>query len=78
MRTHKDSRLPLTQAFVGIFAVVAAQGVMGTMKIGKLRFLRSAFPCAFAFLKLSHDPCAAITVENGKKRLGTRTKSGGN
>ena len=30
-----------------------------------------AFPCAFAFLKLSHDPLAATTVENPKKHLGT-------
>ena len=30
-----------------------------------------AFLCAFAFLKLSHDPWAATTVENPKKHLGT-------
>ena len=47
----------LPRRYLGFSAVVKAQGV---------------FPCVFVFLKLSCHPCAATTVENPKKTLGTR------
>ena len=49
------------------------QGVMG--KTGSALLKHKGYPCAFAFLKLSHDPCVTTTVEKPKKRLGTRQLS---
>lgn len=44
-------------------------------KLEALSFTHEAYHCAFAFLKLSHDPCATTTFEKPKKRLGTRQLS---
>ena len=44
-------------------------------KLEALCFKHKGYPCAFAFLKLSHDPCVTTTVEKPKKRLGTRQLS---
>ena len=60
--------------FLGISAVVEAQEVMGRTKNGSRCSAFQVEPslAAFAFLSLTHEPCAETTVKNPKKRLGTR------
>ena len=58
--------------FLGFSAVIAAKRVMGSA----FDFSWQVFPCAFALSMLCHDPRAATTVENLKKRLGARQPDG--
>ena len=62
----------VSRRFLGFSAVVVAQRVMGRTSKYEAPHSFSRLPLCPCVFEASYDPCVVSTVENLKKRLGTR------